>query len=76
MSLIHNERTKLSATALNTSASACFTIGVLAPLAVAFYKIGPGPVPFNSIAAGAVIWLTVASFLHYHARRILGGLKL
>ena len=75
MSLIHNERTKLSANALNTSATACFTIGVLAPLAAAFYKIGPGPVPFKSIAVGALIWLSVASFLHYYARRILGGLK-
>jgi hypothetical protein len=75
MTLIHNERTKLSANAFNTATTSCFTVGVLAPLAAVFYKIGPGPVPFSSILIGTTIWLFVASFLHYLARRILGGLK-
>jgi hypothetical protein len=74
MSLIHNERTKLLANAFNTAATSCFTVGVLAPLAAVFYKIGPGPVPFRSVAFGTLIWLSVASFLHYRARGILGGL--
>ena len=75
MSLIHNERTKLSAAALNTAATSCFTVGVLAPMAAAFYNIGPGRGSFQSVAFGALIWLSAASFLHYHGRRILGGLK-
>jgi hypothetical protein len=75
MSLIHNERTKLSANAFNTAATACFTVGVLAPLAAVLYKIGSGPIPPASIAFGALIWLFVAAFLHYCARWILGGLR-
>jgi hypothetical protein len=33
MSLIENERTKLLATALNTAATSCFTVGIATPLA-------------------------------------------
>jgi hypothetical protein len=36
MTMIHNERTKLTAAAFDTAATSCFTMGVLAPLAAAF----------------------------------------
>ena len=39
MSLIHNERTKLLATALNAAAGSSFTVGVLVPIAAAFYNV-------------------------------------
>jgi hypothetical protein len=75
MSLIHNERTKLTANAFNTAATSCFTLGVLAPMAAAFYNVGPGAISFRSIVLGAAIWLCIALVLHYNARRQLGGLK-
>lgn len=40
MSLIANEQTKLTAAALNTAATSSFTVGVLAPVAAAFYNVG------------------------------------
>ena len=75
MSLIHNERTKLLANGFNTAATSCFTVGVLAPTVAVFYKVGPGPFPIGSVFVGTLIWLSIASFLHYCGRRILGGLK-
>jgi hypothetical protein len=64
MSLIHNEQTKLPTNGFNTAATSCFAVGVLAPLAAVFYKIGPGPVSLQSAVLGTPIWLSVASFLH------------
>ena len=40
MHLIHNERTKLLAGAFNTAATSAFVVGVLAPIAAAFYNLG------------------------------------
>ena len=76
MSAIHNERTKLTANALNTAATSCFAVGVLAPVAASFYNVGQGAVPIRWIAVGVALWLSVALFLHYLARRHLGGLRL
>ena len=43
MSLIHNERTKLTANYLNTAATGFFGAGVVAPLAAAVFGLaGPG----------------------------------
>jgi hypothetical protein len=75
MSLVHNERTKLTANALNTAATSSFTIGVLAPLAAAFYNIGAAPVPVRSIVAGIILWLFAALCFHYGARRLLGEFR-
>lgn len=76
MSLVHNERVKLLATALNTAAGSSFTVGVVAPTAAAFYNInGTAGVPLPVIVAGAVIWLFTAIVLHLAARHVLGGLK-
>ena len=43
MSLVDNERVKLTATWLNTLASATATVGVLAPLASFIYGLGQSP---------------------------------
>ena len=75
MSLIHNERTKLSANALNTAATSCFTVGVLAPLAAAFYNVGLAVITLRPVAIGAAFWLGIALLLHYQARLMLGSLK-
>ena len=74
MSLIHNERTKLTATALNTVATSCMTVGVLAPMAAVWYNFGAFPIRISWLASGVVIWLAIAVVMHYTARRLLGRL--
>ncbi|PYE89542.1 hypothetical protein [Phyllobacterium leguminum] len=74
MSLIHNERIKLLANAFNTAATSSFTVGVLAPIAAAFYNVATTPVRSSTIIIGVGIWLFSAFALHLGARRILGGL--
>jgi hypothetical protein len=76
MSLIHNERTKLFANALNTAATSSFAIGVLAPMAAAFYNFGgTSPLRFGNLVVGTVIWLSAAIVLHLGARRVLRDLR-
>lgn len=75
MSLIHNERTKLLANALNTAATSSFAVGVLAPLAAAFYNFGAAPVALGTLVLGTCIWLSAAVALHLGARRVLRGLR-
>ncbi|HYF55646.1 MAG TPA: hypothetical protein VEA41_15445 [Salinarimonas sp.] len=76
MSLIHNERTKLSATALNGVAVASIVAGFITPLAAASFGV-PGPAG-RSLAvtlAAAVGWLVVGLCLHLAARRLLRELR-
>jgi hypothetical protein len=76
MSLVHNERTKLLANALNTGATSSFAIGVLAPMAAAFYNVGGGtPIRFAVLAVGTAIWILVAIGLHLAARETLKRLR-
>jgi len=77
MSLVHNERTKLTAAYLNTAASAFFAAGVVAPLAGAFFGwTGSGsPVSTLTIVFGLTIFLGVSVGLHLAARYVLRGLK-
>lgn len=60
MSLVSNERVKLTATWLNTLASATATVGVLAPAASILYGIGPILIGFW--ARSAYIYDRDASF--------------
>ncbi|ABC23501.1 hypothetical protein [Rhodospirillum rubrum] len=76
MSLIANEQTKLTATALNTAASSCFALGVLAPIAAVFYNAGGDVhVPLAVLVLGAILWIGAALALHLSARLVLKGLK-
>ena len=68
MSLIHNERTKLTATFLNNVAVALFAVGALAPLVA-------GVRPLAGIAVQAVVCLLAAAALHWIARSILRRLR-
>lgn len=74
MSLIHNEKTKLLAGALNTAATSSFTIGVLAPLAAAFYDLANRPVAASTLLLGTAVWFSSAVALHLAARLVLGKL--
>lgn len=76
MSLVHNERTKLLANALDRASTACLTVGVLGPSAAALYGIGGGAsIIAPLIAIGSLFWLGAAAVLHWFARLVLGRLK-
>ena len=76
MSVVHNERTKLLANALDRASTACFTVGIATPVAGYVYNIAglreglPGIV----LAFGVVGWFVVGVGLHMLARRTLGRL--
>jgi hypothetical protein len=75
MSLIHNERTKLLAGALDRTSTALVTVGVAVPL-VGYFVGGVRPEGgFWVVAVIAAISIFVAFGLHLAARWVLGGLK-
>lgn len=57
MSLIQNERTKLTANALDRASTACLTVGALGPAAASLYGLdGTGAPPHGVlIAIGSVV---------------------
>jgi hypothetical protein len=75
VSLIHNERTKLLATALNNAAVGCFTAGVIG-LVIALTLEVPGSRDRpGMIVLMIVIWILTALNLHLVAQLVLGRLK-
>jgi hypothetical protein len=74
MSLIHNERTKLLANALDRASTACLTVGVFAPIAAALYSVN-NYVSVGIFLIGAVVWIFSALVLHISARHILRKLQ-
>jgi hypothetical protein len=73
MSLIHNERTKLSAICLNTVAAATVVTGVIAPLvAVVLGLPTSGATTALAFALATIVWLLFGLVLHLGARYILG----
>jgi hypothetical protein len=67
MSLVDNERVKLTATWLNTLASATATVGVLAPLASFVYGLGQSPLSVSASLVAMAIWFSAALALHLGA---------
>jgi len=76
MSLIHNERTKLTATATNGVAIASIVAGFVTPLAALTFGV-PGPATRGAILTVivALAWLAVGVGLHLLARALLGRLR-
>lgn len=76
MSLIHNERTKLTANALDRASTACLTVGVLGPFVAFIYGLAGGATQVRGaiVVAGAAFWVIGAVILHFLARRHLGRL--
>ena len=73
MSLIHNERTKLTATYLNGLAIALFAVGTVAPI-ISVMSMSIAVVrPSSTIIP--VICIGVSGALHYAARYVLGRLR-
>lgn len=73
MSLMQNERTKLSATYLNGIAIAIIAVGGFAPLVA---RVSMGEAPSLSVAILCVTCILISATLHYAARYVLKGLQL
>lgn len=75
MSLVHNERTKLTATWFNTLATAVIAAGVFAPSAALLYGVAPTPSDYRltyTLAGGCFAFGWV---LHLLGRAYLGRLR-
>ena len=59
MNLLHNERTKLLANALDRASTACFTVGILTPSVGYLYNVSGfrGTVTFRDLLGGLTGWL-------------------
>jgi hypothetical protein len=76
MGLIHDERTKLSATALNGTAVASIAAGLITPpAAVSFGVPGAGAHGAFTTTLFAFSWLAVGGIRHLTARYLLGSLR-
>jgi hypothetical protein len=77
MSLIHNEQIKLLASAVDRTSTACFTIGIVTPIAGFVYNVSGfrSTIGAAELTAGLLGWLAAAALLHLGARRILKGLE-
>ncbi|MCJ2036663.1 hypothetical protein [Methylobacterium sp. J-068] len=76
MSVVFNEQTKLLATALNTAATSCFTVGIATPVAGYVYNVSNLQMTLSAwtLVLGVAGWLSAAIILHLLARRTLRGL--
>ena len=72
MSLVHNERTKLTATWLNGISIAMFAVGGLAPPLSGLYG-NAGPTAL--VALISVVCFAAAGGLHFMARHVLKSLR-
>jgi hypothetical protein len=70
-----NERTKLRANALDRLSTAAVTVGVIAPLAAAFWGPGQGSRPLTFYLAAVYVFALLAAALHLIAMRLLRGLR-
>jgi hypothetical protein len=75
MNLVHNERTKLTATWINTLAAAFIAAGTVAPVAAILYGLSALPISPGRVAALAVACATVGVAIHFGARAVLGSLR-
>jgi hypothetical protein len=76
MSVIHNERIKLTAAAIDRASTSMFVVGFLGPGVATFYTDGGiSPVHAKSLMAGGGICVIISLVLHFVARSVLKGLK-
>jgi len=77
MSLVGNERRKLTAAYLNTMAGGLFTAGVAVPIAAAVFGFTGAGVPVGALTllGGTTMFLAVSVGLHLAARSALKGLQ-
>jgi hypothetical protein len=75
MFLVHNERTKLTATWFNTLATALVTAGTFAPIAALLYGFSNTPADRSSLAVSAGICFVGGIALHLGGRVLLRRLR-
>lgn len=75
MTLVHNERLKLLANALDRASTACLTVGFLAPVAAAYYGPAASLPSALILVTGCATWIGAAFSLHYGASGVLKGLR-
>ena len=75
MSAVHNEQTKLSATALDDIGVASVVIGVVTPITALGFEVPTAPPLKPGTALFAIIWLFAGVGLLISARRTLRSLK-
>ena len=75
MTAVHNEQTKLLATALNNVAVAYVVIGFVTPVTAVSFGVASAPPLRAGTVFFAAIWLCTAVGLHWVARRVLRSLK-
>ena len=75
MFLVHNEQTKLTATWLNTLATALVAAGVFAPAAALVYRLAHSTVDGRFIFAVALGCFALGGALHVIGRAFLGRLR-
>jgi hypothetical protein len=75
MHLIHNERTKLTATWINTLAATFIAAGTIAPVAAILYGLSALPISPGRVVILAVACAAVGVTIHFGARAALGSLR-
>jgi hypothetical protein len=75
MSLVHNERVKLTATFLNTLASASVVAGGITSVIALLYGFGATNLSGWLVALFTAMWILVGAGLHMCARFLLGRMK-
>ena len=77
VSTVKNKQTELLASALNTAATSCFSIGVATPVAGYLYNVGglQASLSLPVLILGGFGWLGAAVSLHLIARGVLTGLQ-
>jgi hypothetical protein len=70
--LVHNERTKLSATLFNTLAVACIVVGFVTPLVTMAMN---GNSELGNLIKTVPAWIVVGGVIHFYARSLLGRLR-
>jgi hypothetical protein len=73
--LVHNERTKLTATWVNTVAAAFIAAGAVAPVAAILYGLAALPTTPARMLALAFICLALGTGIHVIARILLRSLR-
>jgi hypothetical protein len=74
VSKVQDERTKLTATFLNSIATAMVVAGAVVPFAAFTYEL-PGAASGQAIILVGVSWAVAGVIMHLMARRILGRLS-
>jgi hypothetical protein len=70
--LRHNERVKLAASFATTCAGAIFALGIVGPIATAFYL---STIRWTLVVSGCAVWFFAIMAFHGASHWILGRLK-